>query len=74
MWCVSVLVMLAATTLYHEVNINDHSHAVKSVCQVIIKPFWCLALAFITYSCINGYGGLIGIFRLTACSFQLFQV
>ncbi|XP_066247029.1 nose resistant to fluoxetine protein 6-like isoform X2 [Euwallacea similis] len=59
MWCLTIIVMFAATTLYHEVNINEYSHTIKSIAQVAIKPFWCLGLAFITYSCVNGYGGFI---------------
>ncbi|XP_066149919.1 nose resistant to fluoxetine protein 6-like [Euwallacea fornicatus] len=65
MWCLTIIIMFAATTLYHEMNINEYSHTVKSIAEVAVKPFWCLGLAFITYSCINGYGGIVN-WALTA--------
>lgn len=58
MWALSLLMLFAATLVLHEVNINHiESHTIKSITDVLIKPFWALGLAFVIYSCTSGYGG-----------------
>ncbi|KAL1505145.1 hypothetical protein ABEB36_004768 [Hypothenemus hampei] len=59
MWCMTVLIMFAVTTLYHQANINFESKVSRSITKVLIKPLWCLGLIFVTYSCTKGYGGIV---------------
>ncbi|KAH1026493.1 hypothetical protein HUJ05_000156 [Dendroctonus ponderosae] len=60
MWAISLSMLFAATLVLHEVNINHiESHTVKSITDVLIKPFWALGLAFVIYACTSGYGGIV---------------
>ncbi|XP_050303954.1 nose resistant to fluoxetine protein 6-like [Anthonomus grandis grandis] len=65
-WIITLSAMFTCTVVLHEVYSNDSSHIGKSLCDVFIKPFWCLGLTFITYSSIYGHGGIINWFLSTA--------
>ncbi|CAG9762946.1 unnamed protein product [Ceutorhynchus assimilis] len=80
MWLLSLITLFACTIVLNEVKIQTDSQLSRAL-LVLVKPFWCLGLGFILYSCSHGYGGVVNwcltagwmqvVSRLTFCMYIL---
>lgn len=58
LWFLALGNMLAVIFYRQDIQIKNE-YVARSLCYSFTRPMWCISLAWITYACLNGYGGKI---------------
>ncbi|XP_046748833.1 nose resistant to fluoxetine protein 6-like [Diprion similis] len=63
-WIVSSILMLFCLWAIHDIYNTDYSHnlPLETAFALTLRPFWSIAIAWILYACIWGYGGPVSSF------------
>ncbi|XP_046487759.1 nose resistant to fluoxetine protein 6-like [Neodiprion pinetum] len=63
-WIVSSVLMLFCLWAMHYIYSPDYSYnlPLETVFALTLRPFWSIAIAWILYACIRGYGGPVSSF------------
>ncbi|ERL94392.1 nose resistant to fluoxetine protein 6 [Dendroctonus ponderosae] len=60
-WFLALGNMLAVIFYRQDIQIKNE-YVARSLCYSFTRPMWCISLAWITYACVNGYGGVVNWF------------